>query len=478
MRMQKILTLILVFLVCVSSAQGRRSLSAIPKATKGYIALTYDDGPNTEFSRQAMEKLNQFGAKATFYVNGNKINANTIPILRDMIASGHDVCNHSWNHATFDASHPDAPERITDAATARDNLQRTSQAIFDATGYWPFSFRAPFLEWGNVLTGLDRELNMAFVHRDFETNDWQPSTTAQSLAAHIMGGLNVVDGAIVLMHDTKQATVDAIPLFVPQMQAQGWVFVTVRELFMIKEATPIAFAGSNHWPRMNGRVPSAIGYGLEHYLWEDNRNDWWLNECWWTDKTPPWERNGLLDCGDVPPPHFTVSITGGTANPTSGVSGTTITLTEGTPPAGKIFRDWQVISGGVQITGNSFVIGSSNVVIEAVWVDDPTSIHNVKKSDNRQGIKFAINPVSDNAEISVILPSNAQAVETKIAIYDMTGNVVFRSGDILSPNSATIWDLRNSAGRIVANGTYLVVAEVKDRNGRTHVYSARLGVNR
>jgi len=104
------------------------------------------------------------------------------------------------------------------------------------------------------------------------------------------------------------------------------------------------------------------------------------------------------------------------------------------------------------------------------------SINNVQKSDNRYGIRFAVNPVSENAEISVVLPNNERAVETKIAIYDMTGNVVFA---VETRHALSLrWDLRNSAGRFVANGAYLVIAEVKGASGKIYAYSARLGVKR
>ena len=115
----------------------------------------------------------------------------------------------------------------------------------------------------------------------------------------------------------------------------------------------------------------------------------------------------------------------------------------------------------------------------------PVSISNTKKSDNRYGIRFTNSIVSEKAEISVVLPnastaSTGSATEVSVVIYDMTGNVVFeRRGDYQSPaNNAIIWDLRNNTGRFVANGTYLVVAEVKGRDGRMYQYSARLGVRR
>ena len=108
------------------------------------------------------------------------------------------------------------------------------------------------------------------------------------------------------------------------------------------------------------------------------------------------------------------------------------------------------------------------------------SIKKVENADKRHGIRFAKNIVSDKAEISVILPASASsATETRIVIYDMTGNVVYSGASTGSATGgAIVWDLRNSAGRFVANGAYLVIAEVKDRNGRTHTYSSRLGVRR
>jgi len=106
---------------------------------------------------------------------------------------------------------------------------------------------------------------------------------------------------------------------------------------------------------------------------------------------------------------------------------------------------------------------------------NPVSIASTDSAtDNRYGIRFTINPVSEQAEISVVLPSNERAVEMNVVIYDMTGNVVWTD----KASRVLTWDLRNPAGRFVANGTYLVIAEVKGADGRTYQYSARLGVKR
>ena len=121
--------------------------------------------------------------------------------------------------------------------------------------------------------------------------------------------------------------------------------------------------------------------------------------------------------------------------------------------------------------------GNTTEIDEFIFGEQrPVSINNARKSDNRHGIRFAQNIVSDKAEISVVLPASAgSATEISVVIYDMTGNVVWAS-----TGSATglSWDLRNQAGRFVANGTYLVVVEARDRNGKVCMYSARLGVRR
>ena len=76
---------------------------------------------------------------------------------------------------------------------------------------------------------------------------------------------------------------------------------------------------------------------------------------------------------------------------------------------------------------------SSNEARLRIVNSGETSISNPTKSASRYGIKFAQNIVSERAEISVILPNGERAVETRIVIYDMTGNVVFVGAIINRP---------------------------------------------
>ena len=136
---------------------------------------------------------------------------------------------------------------------------------------------------------------------------------------------------------------------------------------------------------------------------------------------------------------------------------------------------------GISIIGNQFLSPSPGwVYLVAAIEGDPafqysyyiyvepadgtdTAIRNIKKSDSRHGIRFTNNIVSDKAEIFV------EGKIVKVVIYDMIGNVVYSGTE-------RTWDLRNNAGRFVANGMYLVVVEVKDINGKPAMYSAKFGV--
>ncbi len=65
---------------------------------------------------------------------------------------------------------------------------------------------------------------------------------------------------------------------------------------------------------------------------------------------------------------YTVTVTGGTASKATANVGDVITLTP-TVPEGKVFSKWTVKEGGVTVTGNTFTMGTANVVIEAEFTD-------------------------------------------------------------------------------------------------------------
>ena len=79
----------------------------------------------------------------------------------------------------------------------------------------------------------------------------------------------------------------------------------------------------------------------------------------------------------IPPNTYSVTVSNdgngtGTADPTYGAQGTSVTLTA-SPNSGYRFKEWQVVSGGVTVTGNKFTIGTSNAEIKAIFEKIPAS---------------------------------------------------------------------------------------------------------
>lgn len=275
-------------------------LSDFPEGTR-FIALTFDDGPNVGFTPQVLDALYRYGAVATFYVNPIHFSPSTRPIVYRMISEGHDVDNHGWDHTSFGADILGSGFTYTTVEEGMADISRASQAIFDVTGIWPFSFRSPFFEWGganNILLGMDRYFNMPFVGTGMDTNDWQDNRTPQDIADTVLNNANPA-GGIVLLHDTTQRAVDSISLIIPEMQSRGYEFVTVRQLMMLTGSMPELFGDSmrtggniNAWVPVRRAEPVAF--------WPDY--PYWWEQDWWTSEIPPWV-SGIAGAGILPAPY-------------------------------------------------------------------------------------------------------------------------------------------------------------------------------
>ena len=91
--------------LCVAASFFPRSNFFLPVISRGntgqnLVALTFDDGPAQPTTRQILDLLDKYSAKATFFVSG--VNALSHPeIIKEIIARGHTIGNHSFHHNPF-----------------------------------------------------------------------------------------------------------------------------------------------------------------------------------------------------------------------------------------------------------------------------------------------------------------------------------------------------------------------------------------
>ena len=190
-------------------------------AEKKYIALTFDDGPNTTTTHEVLDVLEQYGIKASFFLIGNNINSESEAAVKRAYDMGCDIGNHS-------KSHPYMNELSEEEIEAE--IDYVSDYIVKITGEEPKFFRPPYIAINNTMYDT---IDLTFI-AGFGCNDWDDKVTAERRAKVIIR--QAQDGGIILLHDAQgnSKTVEALYTIIPELQAQGYEFVTLTELFEIK----------------------------------------------------------------------------------------------------------------------------------------------------------------------------------------------------------------------------------------------------
>lgn len=178
------------------------------------VALTFDDGPNEEYTLQVLDILDYYDIVGTFFVMGAYVDEYP-HVAREIVERGHIIGNHTYNH--FDLADLNDQQVIEQIAWTQESIQA-------ATGITPTLFRFPFGSGGPHILSLFEELES--ILWTIDTLDWE-SHNADLIHQTTMAQLT--PQAIILMHDTHQATPDALKTLIPQLIELGYTFVTPLE---------------------------------------------------------------------------------------------------------------------------------------------------------------------------------------------------------------------------------------------------------
>ncbi len=189
-----------------------------PAPTTGnkVIALTFDDGPGPH-TAHLLDILDQYGAKATFFLIGSKVSSQA-NVVRNIQARGHQLGNHSW-------SHPELPKLPVDQIAGE--IDRTNDAIKQATGVTPAILRPPYGAVNGAVLEQLRLRDMSSILWSVDTRDWADRNSDIVCSRAVAGAR---PGAIILMHDIHQTSVGAVPCILSALKQQGYSFVTVQGL--------------------------------------------------------------------------------------------------------------------------------------------------------------------------------------------------------------------------------------------------------
>jgi len=190
---------------------------------RNQIALTFDDGPGP-YTSSILRVLGRFDVKATFFVLGDRI-AGRQGMLRRILREGHELANHSWNHAILAAG----------GSGAYNQIRRTNAVIRSATGFTPCLFRAPYGAVSWSLVAEARRAHLATIEWDVDPRDWA-TPGAGTIFARVVGSAR--GGSIVVMHDgggPRRQTAQAVAAIIKRLRVRGYEPVTVSQLLGFKQ---------------------------------------------------------------------------------------------------------------------------------------------------------------------------------------------------------------------------------------------------
>lgn len=185
---------------------------------KKLIAFTFDDGPSNKTTNRLLDGLKDYDAKVTFFVLGNRVEENQT-VLKRAYQEGHVIGSHTYNHRNL--------LLLNDYARLQE-IKQTNNVIEQMIGIKPILLRPPY---GNINGDIKKLSNMHTIQWNIDTEDWKYKDK-ERIANEIVE--NAHDGAIVLLHDIYDSSVEGALLAMKRLQEENYAFVTILEMAQLK----------------------------------------------------------------------------------------------------------------------------------------------------------------------------------------------------------------------------------------------------
>jgi peptidoglycan-N-acetylglucosamine deacetylase len=190
-----------------------------PRPTNA-VALTFDDGPDPEFTPRVLAILAEKNVPAAFFVVGRRAEEHP-GVLADIDRAGHLVAAHSYTH--------DLAFHFRLWAGVRRELAAGNAAIVRAIGREPRLFRAPQGFKNPALGDVLREMGMTAIGwqvRGLDAIEKDPDAIFRRIVRGTKPGgvIAMHDGAGLLGTSSRQPTIEALPRLIDALRAEGLEF--------------------------------------------------------------------------------------------------------------------------------------------------------------------------------------------------------------------------------------------------------------
>lgn len=185
------------------------------------VALTFDDGPDPNYTGLVLDVLQEKNVKASFFVLGENAKQNPELLLR-ISKEGHEIGNHGYSHSYRSSQFV-------------QELAKAEQVIFDLLQQHTYFYRPPggFVS-KDVLQGVKAKDHLLTLW-SVDSKDWR-NPGASQIAQNVIGSSS--PGAIILLHDggeRREQTAEALKIIIDRLRNDGYRFVTLSELKRFEE---------------------------------------------------------------------------------------------------------------------------------------------------------------------------------------------------------------------------------------------------
>jgi peptidoglycan/xylan/chitin deacetylase (PgdA/CDA1 family) len=183
------------------------------------VVLTFDDGPQVNYTHAVLDALAAQCTKATFFSIG-KMAAGLPEIIRDVARAGHTVGTHTWSHADL--------SKLQDEEAWKGEIEKGASAVRRAIGapIAPF-FRYPVLKDSKETLAHLASRNIGVFSADLDTFDFKFRNPDQFVKQAIER-LDRKGKGIILMHDVQPVTAKALPRLLAELKAKGYRIVHMK----------------------------------------------------------------------------------------------------------------------------------------------------------------------------------------------------------------------------------------------------------
>lgn len=240
------------------------------------VLLTFDDGPHARYTDEILDILKRYNAPAVFFQLGQnlgKVDAQGqvqpgkgSDVARRVLAAGHQLANHSFSHGLMSKF---------ELVKVKEEASRTEALLDKAGRQGDALFRFPYGARNDGALSTIEALKLRSMMWNVDSLDWS-DPIPKSIAARVLAELDRQQRGIVLFHDIHARTVQALPLVLDQLAAEGWRFATWKdgqfvvssernatpppapgELYRDSHALVIGINQYAQWPRLSHAVRDA-----------------------------------------------------------------------------------------------------------------------------------------------------------------------------------------------------------------------------